>query len=126
MRKHHMKTTARLSVSSFICAALVSSGAFQNSSIRAIKATMAISAAKTVSQPRKIKALAGGTLIDGYGGRPLRNSVIIIEGERVKAVGQVGALPIPEDAELISTEGMTVLPGLWDMHVHLMINGHAD
>ena len=27
---------------------------------------------------------------------------------------------------MISTEGMTVLPGLWDMHVHLMINGHAD
>jgi imidazolonepropionase-like amidohydrolase len=28
--------------------------------------------------------------------------------------------------EIISTEGMSVLPGLWDMHVHLMINGHAD
>ena len=27
---------------------------------------------------------------------------------------------------MISTEGMTVLPGLWDMHVHLMIVGHAD
>ncbi|MEO5905772.1 MAG: amidohydrolase family protein, partial [Saprospiraceae bacterium] len=29
-------------------------------------------------------------------------------------------------AEVISTEGMSILPGLWDMHVHLMINGHAD
>ena len=29
-------------------------------------------------------------------------------------------------AEVISTEGMSVLPGLWDMHVHLMINGHSD
>ena len=115
-----MKTIARLFASSLICAALVSSGAFQN------PLTMAPGAAKAVSQPRKIKALAGGTLIDGYGGPPLRNSVIIIEGERIKAIGQVGALPIPEDAELISTEGMTVLPGLWDMHVHLMINGHAD
>jgi imidazolonepropionase-like amidohydrolase len=27
---------------------------------------------------------------------------------------------------VISTEGMSVLPGLWDMHVHLMINGHSD
>src|SRR5262245_8003984 len=112
-----MKTTARLSVSLFICAALISSGAFQSPPARA---------AGAVSQPRKIKALAGGTLIDGYGGRPLRNSVIIIDGERIKAVGQVGTLQIPEEAELISTEGMTVLPGLWDMHVHLMINGHAD
>lgn len=74
----------------------------------------------------RVKALVGGTLIDGFGSTPLRNSVILIEGERIKAVGQVGALPIPSGAEIISTEGMTVLPGLWDMHVHLMINGHSD
>lgn len=73
-----------------------------------------------------VKALVGGTLIDGYGSKPIRNSVVIIEGERIKAVGQVGSLAIPRGAEVISTEGMTVLPGLWDMHVHLMINGHSD
>ncbi len=72
------------------------------------------------------KALVGGTLIDGFGGTPIENSVIIIEGERIKAIGQVGSLAIPKDAEVISTEGMSVLPGLWDMHVHLMINGHSD
>ena len=72
------------------------------------------------------KALVGGTLIDGFGGTPIENSVIIIEGERIKAIGQVGSLAIPTDAEVISTEGMSVLPGLWDMHVHLMINGHSD
>ncbi|QOI96786.1 MAG: amidohydrolase family protein [Flammeovirgaceae bacterium] len=74
----------------------------------------------------QIKALVGGTLIDGYGGKPLQNSVIIIEGERIKAIGQVGSIDIPKNAEVISTEGMSVLPGLWDMHVHLMINGHSD
>src|SRR5215510_15219144 len=115
-----MKTIAHLFASSLICAVLVSSGAFQNPSTRAP------SAAKAGSQPRKIKALTGGTLIDGYGGKPLRNSVIIIEGDRIKAIGQVGSLAIPRDAEVISTEGMSVLPGLWDMHVHLMINGHSD
>ncbi|HXS01342.1 MAG TPA: amidohydrolase family protein [Pyrinomonadaceae bacterium] len=73
-----------------------------------------------------VKALVGGTLIDGYGSTPIRNSVVIIEGERIKAVGQVGTLAIPSGADVISTEGMTVLPGLWDMHVHLMINGHSD
>ena len=35
-------------------------------------------------------------------------------------------LAVPPGAEVISTEGMSVLPGLWDMHVHLMINGHSD
>ncbi len=77
-------------------------------------------------QTGKIKALVGGTLIDGFGGKPLRNSVVIIEGERIKAVGQVGTLAVPRGAEVISTEGMSVLPGLWDMHVHLMLNGHSD
>ncbi|MCU0395626.1 MAG: amidohydrolase family protein [Chitinophagaceae bacterium] len=75
---------------------------------------------------QRVKALVGGTMIDGYGGRPLRNSVILVEGERIKAIGQVGTLAIPKGAEVISTEGMTVMPGMWDMHVHLMINGHSD
>lgn len=75
---------------------------------------------------QNIKALVGGTLIDGYGGAPIRNSVIIIENEKIVAVGQVGSLEIPVVAEVISTEGMSVLPGLWDMHVHLMLNGHSN
>ena len=78
------------------------------------------------TQSSNVKALVGGTLIDGYGSTPIRNSVVIIEGERIKAVGQVGTITIPLGAEVISTEGMSVLPGLWDMHVHLMINGHSD
>lgn len=73
-----------------------------------------------------IKALVGGTLIDGYGGIPIQDSVIIIEGQKIKAIGQVGSIKIPAAAEIISTEGMSVLPGLWDMHVHLMITGHSD
>jgi imidazolonepropionase-like amidohydrolase len=74
----------------------------------------------------KVIALVGGTLVDGYGGRPARNSVVLIDGERIRDVGQVGQLAVPAGAEVISTEGMTMLPGLWDMHVHLMINGHSD
>jgi imidazolonepropionase-like amidohydrolase len=74
----------------------------------------------------QVKALVGGTLIDGFGGKPLANSVVIIENERVKAIGQVGKIEIPKGAEIISTEGMSVMPGLWDMHVHLYINGHSD
>jgi imidazolonepropionase-like amidohydrolase len=90
-------------------------------------AVLCFGGAEPVAQrPAKLKALVGGTLIDGFGGRPIRNSVILIEGERIKAVGQVGTLAVPPGAETISTEGMSVLPGLWDMHVHLMINGHSD
>ena len=78
------------------------------------------------SQENNLKALIGGTLIDGFGSDPIKNSVILIEGDRIKSVGTVNTIKIPDNAEKISTEGMTVLPGLWDMHVHTMINGHAD
>ncbi len=73
-----------------------------------------------------LKALVGGRLIDGNGGPPLANSVVLIDGDRVTAVGTVGTLAVPAGAEVIPTDGMDVLPGLWDMHVHLMIDGHAD
>ena len=77
-------------------------------------------------QAQKVTALVGGTLIDGYGNEPLQNSVVLIEGDRIMAVGTTETLEVPDGAEVISTEGMSVLPGLWDMHVHLMINGHSD
>jgi imidazolonepropionase-like amidohydrolase len=86
----------------------------------------AASAQRQAAPPARIKALVGGTLVDGFAGPPIQNSVILIDGERITAVGQVGALAVPPGAEVISTEGMTVLPGLWDMHVHTMIVGHAD
>ena len=70
--------------------------------------------------------LTGGRLIDGYGGPPLENAVIVVEGNRVKAVGREGAIAIPAGARVIDTNGYTVLPGLMDMHVHLMILGHGD
>ncbi|HEY0503765.1 MAG TPA: amidohydrolase family protein [Lysobacter sp.] len=73
-----------------------------------------------------VTALVGGTLVDGTLREPIRDSVVLIDGERITAVGTVDTLPVPQGATVISTEGMTVLPGLWDMHVHLMINGHAD
>jgi len=76
-------------------------------------------------QPRRI-ALVGGTLIDGTGGRPIRNSVVLIDGERITAVGTVDSRAVPAGYQIISTEGMSVLPGLWDMHVHTMLNGHGD
>lgn len=71
-------------------------------------------------------ALVGGMLLDGSGGPPLANSVVLIEGERIAAVGQVGTLAIPAGAVVISTEGMTILPGLIDLQVRLTELGHGD
>jgi len=91
-----------------------------------IASSLILSLAPFAAHAAGLKALVGGRLIDGYGGAPLENSVVLIEGDRIKAVGRVGELAVPAGAEVISTEGMSVLPGLWDMHVHLMIVGHGD
>jgi imidazolonepropionase-like amidohydrolase len=70
-------------------------------------------------------ALVGGMLIDGAG-PPIRNSVVLIRGDRIEKVGDVSSLPVPAGYEQVSTEGLTVLPGLWDLHVHLIYNGHPN
>jgi len=71
-------------------------------------------------------ALVGGTLIDGTGSAPIPNSVVLIRGERVEKIGTTESLPVPAGYDAVSTEGMTVLPGLWDLHVHLMYAGHPN
>ena len=95
---------------------------------RVIVAALLLSSAALPAQaPRAgVTALVGGTLIDGNGGAPIPNSVILVEGERITAVGQVATLAVPAGATVISTEGQYVLPGLWDMHVHLMLVGHGN
>lgn len=70
--------------------------------------------------------LAGGTIVDGYGNAPIHDGIVVIDGERITAVGPASMVEVPPDAEVISTEGMTVLPGLWDLQVHLERLGHGD
>lgn len=72
------------------------------------------------------QALVGGRLIDGFGHRPIANSVILIDGDIIEKVGTVDTLRVPPGYKVISTEGMDVLPGLWENHAHLMLNGHSD
>ena len=80
----------------------------------------------TGAEAQEGKALVGGRLIDGFGHTPIQNSVILIEGDTITEVGTVDTLPVPDGYEVISTEGMDVLPGLWESHAHLMLTGHSD
>lgn len=74
----------------------------------------------------QIVAVVGGRILDGYGGPPIENGVVLIDGERITAVGPASAVTVPRGARVIDANGMTVLPGLIDMHVHLQILGHGD
>jgi imidazolonepropionase-like amidohydrolase len=75
---------------------------------------------------RPTLALVGGQVVDGYEGRPIPDGVVLIAGDRILAVGPRSAVAVPAGVQVIDTRGMTVLPGLADMHVHLMILGHGD
>ena len=62
--------------------------------------------------------IEGATLIDGNGGAPLKNSAIVIDAGRIKAVGAKGSVAYPPRANVIKADGMTALPGLIDAHIH--------
>ncbi len=57
-----------------------------------LAAGLATLSAQPPTAASRIKALVGGTLIDGYAGPPIKNSVVLIDGDRISAVGQVGSL----------------------------------
>ncbi len=61
-----------------------------------------------------VLVITGGTLIDGLGGAPLENAIIVIEGNRISAVGAEGAIAVPDGAEMVDASGKFILPGLVD------------
>lgn len=61
--------------------------------------------------------LRGGTLIDGTGTKPQRDSTIVVIGERIVAAGRAHGR-LPAGVRVVDLRGKYVLPGLWDMHGH--------
>lgn len=62
-------------------------------------------------------------LIDGTGSDPIERGAIVIEDGRITEVGDRSSLRIPDDAEVLEDEDLTLLPGFMDMHVHLATSG---
>jgi imidazolonepropionase-like amidohydrolase len=78
-------------------------------------------APQTGSAPPKRVAIRAGRLIDGKSDQPILNALILIEGRRIVSVTANGSAPA--GVELIDLSHSTVLPGLMDMHTHLLLNG---
>jgi imidazolonepropionase-like amidohydrolase len=68
--------------------------------------------------------LKGGTLIDGTGAAPVRDTAVVIRDGRIEAVTTAGANTWPTNAEIADVSGMTVLPGLIDCHDHMALHGY--
>jgi imidazolonepropionase-like amidohydrolase len=78
-------------------------------------------------KPKMMKtiALRSVHLIDGRGGAQERMTVLI-QGNRIAAVGPDRKVSVPQGAEIPDVRGMAVLPGLIDCHVHLCLGAEAD
>ena len=68
--------------------------------------------------------LTGATLIYGTGAEPVTERAVVIEGGRISAVVPAGRHPT--DATVLHLEGLTLLPGLINAHVHLCLGGEPD
>lgn len=88
-----------------------------------IFAVLFISAA-AAAQPPKVTVIRAGRLVDTIAGKVLNDQTIIVEGERIKAVGS--NLTVPAGAEVIDLSKMTVMPGFTDSHVHITGQAGGD
>jgi imidazolonepropionase-like amidohydrolase len=109
LRRHVLVLATALAV----CAATtgVTTTGAQSSQSAPVKATLAV---------------VGGFLLDGYGGPAKPNAVVLVDGDKILAVGEEGRLAIPAGAKVVDANGFTVMPGLIDTHVHLDIIGHGN
>lgn len=63
-------------------------------------------------------AIVGARLIDGTGALPLDDATVVIGGGRIVAAGARQAVALRPGVALVDARGKTIIPGLWDMHVH--------
>ena len=72
-------------------------------------------------------AFTGATLFDAPAAKLLPRTTVVVEGNRVTAVGPDDQVAIPAGARRIDAHGKTLLPGLWDMHSHMSaVDGPLD
>lgn len=83
-----------------------------------LMATVAL-AALAVSVRAEVVAITAARMIDVTDGHIIANPVVLADNGRITAVGAAGSVAIPAGARRIDLPGLTLLPGLIDMHVHL-------
>lgn len=71
---------------------------------------------------KKPIVISGALLIDGTAQEIIRNSVIVVDRNRIIEVGRKGGIEIPDDADYFDASGYTIMPGLIDAHFHIINN----
>ena len=76
--------------------------------------------AKFHGQEMRPVAFTRAVLIDGNGAAPIENGTLVVRGERIESVGPAENVQVPANAEVRNLGGKVLMPGLADMHVHLV------
>lgn len=71
-----------------------------------------------LAAPRGTFAITGVNVIDGTGAPAQPGRTVVVRAGTITAVGADGQVAIPAGAQRIDGRGMSVIPGLWDMHGH--------
>lgn len=66
----------------------------------------------------KTIAIVGVSLVNGISDAPITNTSVVVRNGKISEIGKNGSFKIPEGAEIIKGEGLTLLPGLIDAHYH--------
>ena len=71
-------------------------------------------------------ALVGGMLLDGNGGAPVHHAAILVQNDKIVAIGPASDIVIPPGTPVIDTRGETMMPGMIELHAHLVLMGDGD
>src|SRR5215203_5976106 len=76
--------------------------------------------AEAVAGREKALAVKGARLFNPEDGTVRTGITVVVSGNRIREVGRDGEVPVPPGAEIMDAGGKMLLPGLWDMHQHLV------
>ncbi len=91
-----------------------------------LKSQDAVEAGRTAKLARTLMrkpagplAFTNANLFDSETGKLRPHTTVIVDGNRIRNVGPDGEVSLPKNAEIIDARRRTLMPGLWDMHVHI-------
>ncbi len=71
-------------------------------------------------------ALKPARVWDGLALEAKSGWIVVVQGETIEAAGPIGEVNVPQDARVIDLPGMTLLPGLIDLHTHVLLHPYDE
>ena len=83
-----------------------------------ILSSLVIAQTKAVTQSQPL-VFTHVTVVDATGAQPMSDMTVVVTGDRITKIGRSGQVSVPRGARVVNATGKYLIPGLWDMHVHL-------